>query len=105
MRLRVRHLVPGEIDHELIWLSVSISSLLLAAAWLVLGLAWPICMFHQLTGLPWFTRRMARCAIQFFDGHFLAELKWNPLVFGLLCGAAAYDSYAFASLATRAARL
>jgi len=105
MRLRVRHLVPGEIDHELIWLSVSISSLLLAAAWLVLGLPWPICMFHQVTGLPCFTCGMTRCAIQFFHGHFLAALKWNPLVFGLLCGVAAYDLYAFASLATRAPRL
>ena len=105
MRLRVRHLVPGEIDHELIWLSVSISSLLLAAAWLVLGLPWPICMFHQLTGLPCFTCGMTRCAIRFFHGHFLAALKWNPLVFGLLCGVAAYDIYAFASLATRAPRL
>jgi len=48
---------------------------------------------------------MTRCAIQFFHGHFLAALKWNPLVFGLLCGVAAYDLYAFALLATRAPRL
>jgi hypothetical protein len=27
MRLRVRRLSPGEIDHELIWLSVSLASL------------------------------------------------------------------------------
>jgi hypothetical protein len=48
---------------------------------------------------------MTRCAIQFFHGHFLAALKWNPLIFGLLCGVAAYDLYAFTSLATRAPRL
>jgi hypothetical protein len=62
-------------------------------------------MFHEITGLPCITCGMTRCGIQFFHGHFLAALKWNPLVFGLLCGVAAYDLYAFTSLATRAARL
>ncbi|SRR6266496_4317347 len=105
MQIARRSLAPGEIDYELVWFSVSVSALGAAAAWLALGLPWPICMFHQLTGLPCFTCGMTRCAIQFFHGHFLAALKWNPLVFGLLCGVAAYDLYAFASLATRAPRL
>ncbi|HEY2143379.1 MAG TPA: DUF2752 domain-containing protein [Candidatus Udaeobacter sp.] len=105
MQLGVRHIAPGEIDYELVWLSVSVSAFAAAAAWLALGLPWPICMFHQLTGLPCLTCGMTRCAIQFFHGHFLAALKWNPLVFGLLCGVAAYDLYAFTSLATRAPRL
>ena len=52
MRLRVRRLAPGEIDHELIWLSVSLASLGLAAAWLAIGLPWPRCMFHEITGFP-----------------------------------------------------
>jgi uncharacterized protein DUF2752 len=105
MQLGVRRVAPGEIDHELIWFSVSVSGLGAAAAWLALGLPWPVCMFHQLTGLPCVTCGMTRCAIQFFHGHFLAALKWNPLVFGLLCGVAAYDLYAFGSFATRAPRL
>jgi hypothetical protein len=105
MRLRVQCLAPGEIDHELIWLSASLVSLGLAAAWLTVGLPWPLCMFHEITGLPCLTCGMTRCGIQFFHGHFLAALKWNPLVFAFLCGVTAFDLYAFAVLVTRAPRL
>jgi len=48
---------------------------------------------------------MTRCAIQFFHGHFLAALKWNPLVFAVLCGVIAFDVYASATLVTRAPRV
>jgi len=105
MRLRVRRLSPGEIDHELIWLSVSVASLGLAAAWLTIGLPWPRCIFHEITSMPCVTCGMTRCGIQFFHAHFLAALKWNPLVFTALCGVTAFDLYAFATLATRAPRL
>jgi Protein of unknown function (DUF2752). len=105
MRLCVRRLAPGEIDHELIWLSVSIVSLGLAAAWLTVGLPWPRCAFHEITGFPCATCGMTRCGIQFFHGHFLAALKWNPLVFAFLCGVIVFDLYAFAVLVTRAPRL
>jgi hypothetical protein len=105
MRLRVRRLSPGEIDHELIWLSVSLASLGLAAAWLAIGLPWPRCIFHEITSLPCVTCGMTRCGIQFFHAHFLAALKWNPLVFMALCSVTAFDLYAFATLATRGPRL
>ena len=105
MQLNRRVLDPGKIDHELIWLAVSIGSLALAAAWFALGLPWPRCVFHELTGLPCVTCGMTRCAIQFFHGHFLAALKWNPLVLTTLCGIMAFDIYAFATLTTRAPRL
>jgi hypothetical protein len=105
MRFRVRRLATGEIDHELIWLSISLVSLTLAAAWLAIGLPWPRCMFHEITGLPCVTCGMTRCTIQFFHGHFVAALKWNPLVFAALCGVMAFDLYAFATLAMRAPRL
>lgn len=105
MQFRVRRLAPGEVDHELIWLSASVSSVALAAAWLAIGLPWPVCVFHELTGLPCMTCGMTRCAIQFFHGHFAAALKWNPLIFTLFCGVIAFDLYAFATLATRAPRL
>jgi len=100
-----RRLEPHEIDHELIWLTVSLGSLGLSAFWLGFGLPWPNCAFHQLTGLPCITCGMTRCAIQFFHGNFLAALQWNPLVFTTLCGVSAFDLYAFATLTTRSPRL
>ena len=105
MRLRIRHLAPNEIDHELIWLSVSLVSLGLATAWLTVALPWPRCMFHEITGLPCVTCGMTRCGIQFFHGHFLTALKWNPLVFTALFGLTAFDLYAVATLATCGPRL
>jgi hypothetical protein len=95
----------GEVDHELIWLSISVASFAAAAIWLTLGLPWPVCVFHQLTGLPCLTCGMTRCAIQFFHGHFLAALKWNPLIFALLCGVIAFDLYAVLVLVTRGPRV
>lgn len=105
MQLSCRPLKPGETDHELIWLAVSLGSLALAAAWLTVGLPWPRCAFHEITGLPCITCGMTRCGIQFFHGHFLAALKWNPLVFTALCSLTAFDLYAFATLAARGPRL
>src|ERR1700746_86780 len=105
MQLCRHQLEPGEINHELIWLAVSVGSLALATCCSVLGLPGPRWLFHELTGLPCVTCGMTRCAIQFFHGHFLAALKWNPLVFTALCGVMAFDLYAFTTLTTRAPRL
>ena len=105
MQIARRSLALGESDHELIWLSVSVLSLTAAGFWLALGLPWPVCVFHQLTGLPCVTCGMTRCGIEFFHGHFFAALKWNPLVFALLCGVMAFDLYASATLAMRMPRL
>jgi Protein of unknown function (DUF2752) len=105
MQLCRRRLNLGETDHELIWLAVSLGSLALATVWFSLGLPWPRCAFHTITGLPCATCGMTRCGIQFFHGHFLTALKWNPLVFTALCGLTAFDLYAFATLATRGPRL
>ncbi len=105
MRFFVRRLAPGELDHELIWLSVSVLSICLAAAWLTIGLPWPRCMFHELTRLPCVTCGMTRCGIQFFEGNFLAAFEWNPLVFVTLCSLLLFDVYALATLVVRTPRL
>jgi hypothetical protein len=105
MQIRRHQLEPGETDYELIWFTVSVGSLSLAAAWFALGMSWPRCAFHELIGLPCVTCGMTRCAIQFFHGHFLAALKWNPLVFALLWGVMVFDLYAFATLTMHAPRL
>lgn len=105
MQVRRRALRPGELDHEVIWLSVSLGSLALAATWFALGLPWPHCWFHDLTGLPCVTCGATRSTIEFFHGHPVAACRWNPVVFGFLCGLTTYDIYAFATVITRAPRL
>jgi len=105
MQFSVRRLAPGELDHELIWLSASVLSLGFAAVWLTIGLPWPRCVFHDLTSLPCVTCGMTRCGIQFFRGHFVAALQWNPFIFALLCAVIAFDTYAFATLIARTPRL
>ena len=105
MVLAVRRLRPGELDHELIWLSVSVLSAFLAAVWLALGMPWPRCLFLAITGHPCATCGATRCAIQFFHGHLLAALRWNPLIFAVFCGVFVFDIYAAVVLATRAPRL
>ena len=105
MHLTCRRISPGELDHEFVWLSVSLGSLGLAAIWFVLGLPWPHCTFHDLTGLPCVTCGMTRSAIQFFHGHFLAALKWNPLVFAALCAVSIFNIYAFVVLVSGTPRL
>jgi hypothetical protein len=105
MKLRRWRLGPGELDHELIWLSVSLGSLALAAAWLTAGLPWPHCWFHDLTGFPCLTCGATRSGIEFFHGHFAAAWTWNPLVFVFFCALTVYNLYAFVVIATRAPRL
>jgi hypothetical protein len=105
MRVSPRQLTSGELDHELVWFSVSLSSLGMAALWFALHLPWPRCVFHELTGLPCVTCGATRAALQFFHGNFLVALKWNPLAFAGLCAVSVFDVYAAIVLAMRAPRL
>src|SRR2546421_9053690 len=104
MRLTVRHRGATEIDHELIWLSISLGGLGLAALWFALGLPWPHCMFLAITGHPCLTCGATRAAIAFFHLEFGSAWSWNPLVFAVLCGLSIFDAYAFAVLVLRARR-
>ena len=105
MQLSRRSIAPGELDHELVWLSVSLGAVAAAALWFALRLPWPICVFHALTGHPCATCGATRSAIAFFHADFLKAWKWNPLALVFFCGVAAFDVYAFAVLMTRSARL
>jgi hypothetical protein len=105
MQLVWRPLAPRELDHELVWLTVSLGGLVAAATWMKLGLPWPFCIFHALTGHPCLTCGATRSAIAFFHGNFLGALKWNPLVFGVYVAITIFDVYAFVVLVLRAPRL
>jgi len=104
MLLSRRCLAPGELDHELVWLSVSIASLGAAASWFALGLPWPRCMFRAITGLPCVTCGSTRSAIEFLHGHFFAAWTWNPLAFCGLCAVILFDVYALIALVAHAPR-
>lgn len=105
MRIVRRPLAPNETDHELIWLSVTLTSLALAATWFAIGLPWPHCIFLTITGHPCMTCGATRSAIAFFHLDFAHAWTWNPLVFGFLCVLSIFDVYAFAVLSMRARRL
>jgi hypothetical protein len=105
MRLIVRRLEPGELNHELLWLSVSVGSLACAAIWLSFGLPWPVCVFHALTGHPCATCGATRSAIAFLHGQFFTAWRWNPLASIAFCGLSIFDAYAAIALVMRAPRL
>ncbi len=105
MQLTRLRLAPNELDHELIWLTVSLGSLALAAGWFALRLPWPHCMFLAVTGRPCLTCGATRSTIAFFHADFWSALKWNPLVFLFLSGLSIFDLYAFAVLVIRGPRL
>jgi hypothetical protein len=105
MRIVRQPLAPGQTDHELVWLSVSVVGLGLAAAWFATGLPWPHCIFLSITGHPCATCGATRAAIAFFHLDFPRAWKWNPLVFSFFCGLSIFDVYAFVVLVTRAPRL
>jgi hypothetical protein len=105
MQICWRRVAFRETDHELLWLSISLTSLAAAAAWFALRLPWPQCVFHALTGHPCVTCGATRSTLQFFHGHFFKALQWNPLVFVVLCGVSIFDTYAATVLLMRAPRL
>jgi hypothetical protein len=105
MQLTRRRLGPNELDHELIWLTVSLGSLALAAGWFALRLPRPHCMFLAVTGHPCLTCGATRSTIAFFHADFWSAWKWNPLVFLFLSGLSIFDLYAFAVLVIRGPRL
>ena len=105
MQLTRRPLAPNELDHELIWLSVSLGSLAFAASWFALRLPWPHCFFLAVTGHPCITCGATRSAIAFFHLDFWSAWKWNPLIFLFLSGLSIFDAYAFVVLVIRAPRV
>ena len=100
-----RRLRPGEIDHEVIWLGVSLACFLGAWLWLQFALPLPGCAFHRVTGLPCPTCGMTRCLRFVFHHDWRAAAGMNPLGFLGYGAVVAYDIYAAVVLFFRLPRL
>jgi hypothetical protein len=100
-----RRLQPGELDHEALWLGVSLAGAGVAWAWLTLGLPRPGCPWHLLTGCPCPSCGTTRCIAFALGGQFGPALRMNPLCAVVLAGGAMFDLYAAIVLAARLPRL
>ena len=105
MRLAWRRLRPGELDAELIWLSVTVAAGAIGLIWLALHLPFPRCTFLAITGLPCVTCGATRAAMALVQGDLVAAFWLNPLVFAGMAAVALFDLYALAVLLARAPRL
>ena len=105
MRLYWRRLRPGELDHELVWLLVTVTAAALGAAWFALGLPWPRCNFRALFGIPCVTCGSTRSAVALLHGDVAGAWSWNPLATLAMSAIALFDVYALVVLLRRGARL
>jgi hypothetical protein len=105
MRFVWRRSPAAGLNHELIWLVVSVAAVVAGALWLGIGLAWPRCPFLAITGFPCLTCGATRAMIAFLRADFSLALSWNPLAFLALVGVGAYDLYAIIVLLSRSPRL
>jgi hypothetical protein len=105
MRFVWRPLRAGEVDHELLWLCVTVSGAALMWCWLALALPWPRCAFHAVTGLPCLTCGATRAALSLFHGDLAAAWRLNPLATIAIGGIGVFDAYAAVVLALRGPRL
>lgn len=100
-----RHLRPGELDHERLWLAVTACAACIGCIILASGLPTPPCIWHELSGFPCPCCGGTRAARHLLAGRLNAALATNPLVLLTFAGAALYDMYAASTLIFRSPRL
>ena len=100
-----RQLRSGELDHERIWLAVSISIVFIGWVLIDSGIPLPKCIWHELTGLPCPGCGGTRCARAIVSGSIGTAFVMNPLVFASLGAAVLYNVYAAIVLVFRLPRL
>jgi len=105
VKLRLRPLIPGSLDPELLWGSLILLAAALGAAWLTCGLPTPLCPLHAWSGIPCPTCGSTRAAGALINGEIKAAFVWNPLMTAGFFGAAAYLCYAAAVVIGRLPRL
>ncbi len=99
-----RPLRRGELDHEALWLGVSLAALVLAWFWLRLGWQTPACVFHEVTGWACPGCGATRCVRSALRGAWQAAWLVNPLMLTTLLGIALFDLYAVTVLMLRLPR-
>ena len=93
-----RPLRRGELDHELVWLCVSIAAGAVGLLWLHFDLPRPVCPLHEWTGWPCLTCGATRSAEHLLAGRFAAALWLNPGAFCAMIALGIYNVYAGAVL-------
>ena len=81
-----RRLRRGELDHEALWLGVSLAAFVMAWVWVRLGLQSPACVFHEVTGWACPGCGATRCVRYALRGAFHAAFLVNPLMCATLAG-------------------
>jgi hypothetical protein len=100
-----RRLAPGELDHERLWLAVSVSVFFILAALIYTGVPLPKCLWHEITGLPCPGCGGTRCARAIMAGSLGRAFAMNPFVFTSFAIIGLYDLYAGIVLLFRLPRL
>lgn len=103
--MRWRHLHPGELDHERLWLAVTVCAAFIGWGILASGLPTPRCIWHEMTGFPCPCCGGTRTARHLLAGRLDAALSTNPLVFLAFAAVLLYDIYAASTLLFRLPRL
>lgn len=82
------------LDHEALWLGVSLMAGAVGAAWWRLGLPRPVCPLHVATGVPCPGCGTTRAVEALLAGDWAAAVQWNPLACAALAGVVLFDLYA-----------
>lgn len=99
-----RRLRAGELDHEALWLGVSVAAAGAAWGWTRLALPTPHCPIRVLTGIPCPACGATRCFAHLAHGAWAEAFVANPLAFAAFTGVAVFDLYAAAILLGRSPR-
>ena len=79
MMVRLVRLGPADLDHELLWGSVTAASLFVAVTWLRwIGPPSLVCPFHWLTGIPCPTCGATRALAALVSGHVGLSIRLHP---------------------------
>ena len=106
MKLRPHRLAASDVDHELIWTSVGLATLVVV--WLMgdaVSEALGACAFHAVTGWPCPSCGSTRACLAFLRGDVMQAFRWHPVATLLPFAFAAYAVYAAGALAGRWPRL